>query len=663
MEGARSVIVRRWWLSLLFATWAASLLAVQAGASLVPADRALHVARGWLRQSPIANAALSPTASPFRDAHGNLLAWVVSLHPSGFVIISADDTLEPVLCFSQSGAFRVAPNRVSVLAALLAQDLPARLRAYSSVSTASAGHHAALAAEWARLEAAAPVAPLALEPADAPPVVRVAPLVSANWDQFYPYNLECPPESPTGCCATAMAMILRCFHFPATAQGSNRIYVRDVPQTVPIDSTFTFDYSMMPDTGYQAPAPQASQIAHLMSACGIALGMHYDLGSSCVPISVMSTAIPAAYVTYFRYTRALWMPGTASSWLPTLQQELLAGRPVQMQVSDPAQAITHSIVCDGWQQQSSPAADWFHLNPGWGGCENDWYRLPAFSTYRYSWDLLLGYVYGFAHPDCSPDGHEPDSTSAAAVSVAAGPEYRTVSPAGDVDWMSFHATPGVAYTITTSQHPGEAAFATNVTLCDAGGGNSLAQSRGAPFSAISWTCPAAGTYLLSVTSAASGATGHYDLTLSARYTIAGRATDDAGDPLPGVTVSAAGVTAVTCADGCYVLASVPPGTHTVAATKGGCTFDPASRETTVGEATGNATGVDFAATSIAADARCDFDADGRVGLADLAVFRGLWRKAVAGASAPEWAGADLNHDGVVDYRDAQIMVEALTARF
>jgi hypothetical protein len=67
----------------------------------------------------------------FSDANNQPVYYVVYLRPTGFVIVPADDEVEPIICFVSQGSYD--PSESNPLGALVSQDLPARVH---SVRTA-----------------------------------------------------------------------------------------------------------------------------------------------------------------------------------------------------------------------------------------------------------------------------------------------------------------------------------------------------------------------------------------------------------------------------------------------------------------------------------------------------------------------------------------------
>ncbi len=348
---------------------------------------ALQVARTWLsaNRAPITRGAgtgslTAKGARPFRDARGKTLGFIVDLDPKGFVVVPADDLIEPILCFGTQGnlAGRLGPGEV--LADILVQDIPTRLR---SAQASDGRARSDVAGRWSSLRTPDAVSRAAVTPA-------VGPLVWALWDQGRPYNSRVPNGLPTGCTATAMGMIINYFRYPPTAAGTNQITVQGIPQ----QRTFqdNFDYSLMPASldGTSSTA-QVQQVAKLLFDCGVAVGTDYAAESS-----ASRTALPNAYKQFFRYTSADWKQGTASDWMTVVKNELNAGFPVQMSLTDTANEVGHSVVCDGWGTEGTLTR--LHLNLGWSGQWNSWYAVPGFTTSGHTWSVLNGYVYNIRAP-------------------------------------------------------------------------------------------------------------------------------------------------------------------------------------------------------------------------------------------------------------------------
>jgi hypothetical protein len=379
---------------------------------------------------------------------------------------------------------------------------------------------------------------------------------------------------------------------------------------VQTDPGYTFDYELMPDIGEGATYTEQDQIAKLIWTCGIAVNMAYDYSAS----GADTLSVRDALHDHFRYAPANWMSGSwPNDWEGTLKQELLALRPVQMSIwESDASLVHHSIVCDGWEEQQTAEPDWFHLNMGMWGAENAWYNVPNFQAFGYTWRVLRGYVYGIQPGVTDPDGYEQDGSAATAkaTSTVPGvrPQYRTIGEPGDQDWISFVAWAGATYTIETFEHRRiggnwRPVIDTRLRLYPSGGSLPLAENNDKAandaFSRVFWVCPATGTYYAVVDLASNdfGDTGHYDVSVTAFYTISGVVTDESDNPLEGVTVSTSGASSATLANGTYKLTGLVEGTYTVNATAGSSGFHSLKAQPiAVGSAAGNATDVDFKRT-------------------------------------------------------------------
>ena len=101
--------------------WCETTLAAPVGAG-----HAHKAVRTWVRtnarpmNSQLGNQVES--IETFTDAEGQPVYYVVYLRPNGFVIVPADDEVEPVVCFSSSGSYD--PSEHNPLGALVSRDLP-----------------------------------------------------------------------------------------------------------------------------------------------------------------------------------------------------------------------------------------------------------------------------------------------------------------------------------------------------------------------------------------------------------------------------------------------------------------------------------------------------------------------------------------------------------
>ena len=167
-------------LALLSARWQA------ATAAPVTSKQAAAVVTGWLSmdRTPLGETLGGSVqrVDTFNDQAGNAVYYVVYLKPSGFVIVAADDWVEPIVGFARAGRFD--PSSANPLGALVSNDLPARVAYARQAGLAPSDTNALRArAKWQQLDTkdGGPV----IIPLEATAVtdVRIAPLTQTTWDQ------------------------------------------------------------------------------------------------------------------------------------------------------------------------------------------------------------------------------------------------------------------------------------------------------------------------------------------------------------------------------------------------------------------------------------------------------------------------------------------------
>ncbi|MGM9817227.1 MAG: C10 family peptidase [Lepagella sp.] len=289
--------------------------------------------------------------------------YVYNIGSRGFAIISADPETTPLIAYSDSSSF---PADTAMMPANLRWWLKAQEEA-AAIRRNAAGSHADN--YLAPLRAPSYTAPQAVEPI----------LGDIAWDQSAPYNDLCPEKCVTGCTATAMAMVMKHYNYPRIGKGNHAYVSAMMGYNVSYDfEAKPFDWNNMldqyADGGYNDS--QATAVAELMKACGVAIDTDYRPTSS----SANSLKVSDALIKYFRYNdNTLFRLRTAytnDEWKEMLNQEMAAGRPVIYNGS--SKQIGHEFVVDG-----SDESGLYHINWGWSGVANGYYDISLLNPDQY----------------------------------------------------------------------------------------------------------------------------------------------------------------------------------------------------------------------------------------------------------------------------------------
>ena len=384
------------------------------------AEQAAH---NWLAQS---SERLTDNLGTVESVTDFRTFYVANLSPEGYLVVSADDLMEPIIAFSGNGTFIATED--NPLYALLSIDMPERLetaeaidrfmtqspsflRTRSDSDMGNAIEDAIQAkTKWDALTGAS----LNDLPTGISSVsdVRIAPIIQSSWNQKTAqgqacYNYYCPPGPDgnannyyCGCVATAMAMLMRHWEYPASANG------------------YTFTYSSMPlnpQTVSPLTTTHRQQIGRLCREAGRAVNMNYGSGGSFADMLIVNNAL----ISTFNYSNAEEM--YASSGLSSanrnlvLQSNLSGGYPVLMGIHRSGGG--HAVIADGFGYSSSTL--YYHVNLGWGGSYNAWYNLPTVDAGSYVYTTVDCFVYNiFSNRTGEIIAGRVTDTSGAAVSNA-----------------------------------------------------------------------------------------------------------------------------------------------------------------------------------------------------------------------------------------------------
>ena len=307
-----------------------------------------------------------------KDAYGNPCYYIYNL-PNGFVIVSGDDAVKPVLAFSNEVPFQL--NKVSPSAKYLLDGYNLQI---ANVKSAGLVAPPDVAQNWNVLQGL--VAP---HSADRTTSVVVAPLLgSLIWDQSPYYNDSCPNDvaggglSVTGCVATATAQVMKFWGWPAQGVGSHSYTSATLSFNLSANfGATTYNWASMPNS----ISAHNTAIAQLMFHVGVAVDMDYTAAESGAYVISSATGTPPncaqyALTQYFKYDPTS-IQGLSRSdyadaaWYSLIETDLNAGRPVIYSGSGTAGG--HCWVLDGYDD--TLGTNYFHCNWGWSGSGPDGY--------------------------------------------------------------------------------------------------------------------------------------------------------------------------------------------------------------------------------------------------------------------------------------------------
>ena len=330
-----------------------------------------------------------------KNAAGEILYYVVQLDPSGFVILPADDLVDPIVAFSAAGSFDASSK--GPLATLVNRDMPRRMaRARAGAPAASALKSRG---KWHAFLAGSPNPPPDSEENGNIVVVSqiwVAPFVQTLWNQTVDvslnhacYNYYTPPygagnvsNDPCGCVATCMAQVMNYFQYPNTSVGTNSFTVTNngVTQTNRLlggnGTGGPYQWTNMPLSPNNPTTNQAIAIGALTHDAGATVHMAYTPTGS----SALTFLAQQALTNTFKFANAAYYEDdnngiNGSNLLNMINPNVDARLPVALGIEPNG---GHCLLCDGYGYSSSTL--FHHLNAGWGGDDDIWYALPDIDT-------------------------------------------------------------------------------------------------------------------------------------------------------------------------------------------------------------------------------------------------------------------------------------------
>ena len=229
--------------------------------------------------------------------------------------------------------------------------------------------------------------------------------MTTQWNQEYPYNILCPADpfenyahSYTGCPATAMGQILN--------------YLRTTQNTRFDDSDdYTASYAgrqfHIDDDWEMYQFPSFLQLNELLDSVdatyergeelsdSLVAAMIFASGVACHQVFTASSSygsgtfsVEQAFAAYQRFGFNCQLFQDQSVMYPILISNLQNGYPAHLAVENPAGTSGHNVVVDGYRESDGK----FHINFGWGGYKDNWYKLPDPGGFSYGWTKIEGII-------------------------------------------------------------------------------------------------------------------------------------------------------------------------------------------------------------------------------------------------------------------------------
>lgn len=301
------------------------------------------------------------------EMRNNEVALYVFTMENGYVIVSADDAMTPVIGYSWESPYPtekearfewIISEYIDNIEYLWTNAIEADFATMNLWNTYYTDNPESL-----------------LETKD---TKNVPNLIDALWNQDWPYNYYAPEDesSPangrtyTGCVAETMAVIMYYWRYPEHGKGSRQFY--QYPYGV-LSADFENTYYQW-DAMLDEISPTSSQdavkaIAELHYQCGIAVHMNYGPDGS----GAYSPDVPAALENYLRYEDAVYQAKSGmsnSQWDAILVEQLDNGYPLYYSGTEPPSS-GHAFLVDGYNYSGSTYT--FHFNFGWSGYGNGYF--------------------------------------------------------------------------------------------------------------------------------------------------------------------------------------------------------------------------------------------------------------------------------------------------
>lgn len=312
------------------------------------------------------------------EASAGILAYVCALDPEGFVVVTADTKLTPVIAYCEHGSFSLSED--NPLLDILRADISRRLKALD-LGLISQRRIEANQRRWMEFLSCEESASTAGE--SWPPAGQTLSggWIESAWTQGSPYNDSCPMDPVTnvvclaGCPAVTMGQIISFWQYPDSVIFKDEdSYTSDyLGRTIPIDAPA----ASIPVIDYNHGDPSGGVCADIAYACGVSTQSVYTSQVSGV---FTNSWCAHGLLEHFGFSTAEFRTGDGGDFYDVLEKNMKDSMPAIIVIV--GEIGGHTLVCDGFRQSEDEEGEpeW-HLNFGWGPYQpkalaSCWYVIP-----------------------------------------------------------------------------------------------------------------------------------------------------------------------------------------------------------------------------------------------------------------------------------------------
>ena len=224
---------------------------------------------------------------------------------------------------------------------------------------------------------------------------EIEPLIATTWNQGRFYNEMCPedPDGPgdhayAGCVATAMGQVMNYFRFPLQGIGSYSYYCPPYDTLYANFGNTTYKWNEMALSLTGSNLAVAELLFHL----GVSVDMVYGPNGS----GMYNHKAAYSLRTYFKYsseTRYVYRDSTTMDWDSLLITHLDHKIPMYYAGWSVPNINGHAFVCDGYQE-----GNYYHFNWGWSGSNDGYFYTNALNPGGSNFNLAQEVIIN-AYPD------------------------------------------------------------------------------------------------------------------------------------------------------------------------------------------------------------------------------------------------------------------------